>query len=370
MCFVRHVTTNKTGVVCLLSFAALALLLTGCASAPQNEFVAPVFPPPPDEPRFIYERSLISSADVEELSATEKFKIMATGMARDARGMTKPFDVAVHRGRVYVTDTIQNSVEMFDIPGKRYKRFGTSGAGILSKPLAIDVADNGEVYVCDSRAKRVVVYDREGNYLRAIGGQEQLERPSGVAVSNDASVLYVVDTGGVRSDKHRVQVFDARSGDWLRTIGSRGKEEGQFNLPLLADTDSAGNLYVLDSGNFRVQVFDPQGGLIRSFGKVGRNFGDFARPKGIAVDKEGNVYVVDTSFGNVQIFSNKGDLLMFIGTRSDKNQPANYVLPAGIEVDEDGRIYVVEQYHRRLDVYRPYAMDETQGFAAPGKLRK
>jgi DNA-binding beta-propeller fold protein YncE len=343
------------------------VLLAGCASAPDKEFVAPVFPMPPEQPRFIYERTLISSADVEVLTSEDKFKMFATGVAKDARGLSKPFGVAVHRGRVYVTDTIQNAVVMFDIPAQKFKTFGNSGPGIVSKPLGIDVSENGEVYVVDSRGKRIVVFSPDGNYLRALGGREYLERPSGVAVNRNGTRLYVVDTGGVSSDKHRVQVFDALTGEFIRTIGQRGREPGEFNLPLLASTDDAGNLYVMDSSNFRVQRFSPEGEFQHTFGKVGRNLGDFARPKGIDVDHDGNIYVVDTSFGNFQIFNNEGQLLMFVGDRTERNEPAKYILPADIEVDEDGRLYVVEQFFRRIDVFRPYAMKAEDGYAGVKK---
>lgn len=338
-------------------------LLAGCASTPDKEFVAPVFPMPPEQPRFIYERTLISSADVEELTSEERFKIFATGVAKDARGLSKPFGVAAHRGRVYVTDSIQNAVVMFDIPAKKFKTFGNSGPGVLGKPLGIDVSENGEVYVVDSLAKRIVVYSPDGNYLRALGGKEYLERPSGVAVNRDGTRLYVVDTGGVSSDKHRVQVFDGLTGEFIRTIGKRGREPGEFNLPLLASVDDQGNLYVMDSSNFRVQQFNAEGEFQNTFGQVGRNLGDFARPKGIDVDRDGNIYVVDTSFGNFQIFNNAGQLLMFIGDRTERNEPAKYILPADIEVDEDGRIYVVEQFFRRVDVFRPYGMAAEEGYA-------
>lgn len=345
-------------------------LLAGCASSPDKEFVAPVFPMPPEQPRFIYERTIISSADVEVLSSADKFKMFATGVAKDARGLSKPFGVAVRRGRVYVTDTIQNAVVLFDIPGRKFSVFGTGGVGILGKPLGIDVADNGEVYVCDSLGKRIVVYDADGNYLRALGGKEHLERPSGIAVNREGTRLYVVDTGGVSNDKHRVQVFDALTGEFIKTIGKRGNEPGDFNLPLLASADQQGNLYVMDSGNFRVQRFDANGEFQHTFGKVGRNMGDFARPKGIDVDREGNIYVVDTSFGNFQIFDKEGQLLMFIGERTEKNEPAKYILPADIEVDEDGRIYVVEQYFRRIDVFRPYHMKAEEGYATSAAQKK
>ncbi len=336
------------------------LLLAGCA-APQKEFRPPVFPAEPEQPRFIYERTLMSSGDVEELSGAEKFRMFATGQGRRVRGIVKPYDVAVHKGKVYVSDTVQRAVLLFDIPNKKFQMIGTRGAGILSKPIGIDVSAEGEVYVVDSTSKRVVVYSADGNYRRTFAGKGQLERPSGLAVSGGR--VFVIDTGGIESELHRVQVFDGKSGKLLQTIGGRGKAEGEFNLPLMIEADERGHIYVVDSGNFRVQHFDDKGEFVSAFGQVGVRYGHFSRPKGIAIDDDGNLYVVDTSFGNFQIFNNEGRLLMFIGSRGERNEPGIFSLPAGIDIDEDGRIYVVDQYFGKVEVFRPYALKKEEGFA-------
>ena len=126
---------------------------------------------------------------------------------------------------------------------------------------------------------------------------------------------------------------------------------------------------MVDGGNFRVQVFDQQGKLIRTIGTLGRRYGQFARPKGIAIDPAGNIYVSDAAHGNFQIFSNDGKLLLFVGKRSESFGPANYMLPAGIDVDEDGRIYMVDQYFRKLDVYRPVTITETEGYVGAWQLK-
>ena len=82
---------------------ALVLLLGGCAgTSDQLEVKLPVFPPPPEEPRFKYERSLFSSADVEIESRDSAFQRFITGDARKGIGMGKPFGVTVHQGRVFV----------------------------------------------------------------------------------------------------------------------------------------------------------------------------------------------------------------------------------------------------------------------------
>lgn len=347
--------------------ALAGLLLGACATSPENTFEAPVFPLPPDPARFTWERTLISSADVEVMTDMQRFQAFATGVGKEARGLGKPFSVAVHRGRVYVTDTVQRMVHLFDIPGQKYTTFGTEGAGQLAKPMGVDIADNGEVFVSDVTAQRVVVFDPDGNFLRAFGGRDVLSRPSGVAVNADATRAYVIDTGGIDPEQrvfHRLTIFDAQSGELLRTVGTRGEEPGQFNLAKQIAIDHAGNVYVADTFNFRVQKFDPEGNFLMAFGENGRRFGQFSHPKGIAVDNDGNIYVTDTAFSNFQIFDPNGQLLLFIGDRSHRNQPNAYQLIAGIDVDENGRIYAVDQFFRKVEVYRPIDLPEKEGYAA------
>jgi hypothetical protein len=78
------------------------LLLSACASGPPTGEVMelPVFPPAPEEARFYYERSLISTADVEIESGEARLERMLTGVTRTGIGMSKPFAVSVHQGRV------------------------------------------------------------------------------------------------------------------------------------------------------------------------------------------------------------------------------------------------------------------------------
>jgi sugar lactone lactonase YvrE len=353
-----------------LTLVIAICLLAGCAGTPEaeREFIPPVYPPPPADPRFVYERTLLYNEDVEEVTSGMRFKQFALGESRKLMGLVKPFDVAVHAGRVYVTDTVQRAVLVFDVPGKRFFQIGADKPGQLSKPMGIDVAADGTLYVADITDRRVMVYGADGAFLRAIGSHELLQRPSDVALSPDGSRLYVVDTGGVDSMEHTVHVFDARSGEPAGRIGTRGAAEGEFNLPLQAAVAGDGTLYVVDSGNFRVAAFDAEGRYLLSFGSVGRYPGQFARPKGIATDAAGNVYVVDTAFGNIQLFDRSGQLLMFIGERDQSGYPGKYMLPAGIDVDSDGRIYVVDQFFRKVDIYRPVAApaDPAANAAATG----
>ncbi len=349
---------------CLLTLGLLLMALSACSTTPeQSEKAEPIiFPPPPDGPRFIFERTLIYSSDVEQPTSMDRFKSFATGTSLKIKGLIKPYGVSVHRGRVFVTDTVQRNVSVFDIPNGRFFTIGTEPPGVLVKPIGIDTSKSGEVFVCDISARTIRVYNRDGKYLRSIGNGKLLQRPVSVAVAGD--LTYVVDNGGITSQKHQIVIFDTQTGEYIKSISKRGAAPGDLNLPLQAATAPDGTIYVVDGGNFRVQQFDSNGNLLQAFGSVGRMPGQFARPKGIATDAEGNIYVVDTAFGNFQIFNDKGELLMFIGERSHAGSPGKYMLPADIDVDEDGRIYVVDQFFRKVDIFRPASLESHEGFAA------
>lgn len=320
------------------------------------------FPPPPDEPRFYFERTIFSSADVKPDTAADKFRRALTGEFVTGEGLAKPYSVAVHHGRIFVGDTVRRSVMVFDVPEQRSFTIGEEDPGGLIMPLGMDVDKQGNLYVIDGSLKFVQVYDRYGKFLRSIGDPSQFHRPAGLAVDADGHRLYVVDIGGVSTQEHRVRVFDAQSGALLFDIGTRGIGPGQFNLPRDAAVAPDGSVYIVDGGNFRVEKFSADGKFISTFGSIGRQSGQFSRPKEIAVDKNGNIYVVDAAFGNFQIFNSDEKLLLAVGSRSNTLAPAKYSLPSGIAVDDDGRVYMVDQYFRKVDVFRPAALAEDAGF--------
>lgn len=344
-----------------------AALLASCASPPDTDKkdTGPiVFPKPPDAPRFVFERTIVGTGAVRKLTERDQLRTLLTGSAvREGIGFAKPFDVAVRKGRIHISDTVHRSVMVMDFTKQESFTIGDRGdEGDLSKPLGIAVDANAMVYVVDASQLGVQVYDSNGDYLRRVDVSEWATRPSGVDVTPDGSRLFVVDTGGIDSDNHRVLVLDTASGKLIKAIGTRGKEDGEFNLPRDVHLGENGLLYVTDGGNFRVQAFTQDGKFVRAWGQPGRRLGQFSRPKGITGDKDGNVYVADAAFGNFQIFTAEGELLMFVGGRSTTPEPAKYMLPAGIDVDEDGRIYFIDQFFRKLDVFRPIELSESDGW--------
>ncbi|MCB1742636.1 MAG: SMP-30/gluconolactonase/LRE family protein [Gammaproteobacteria bacterium] len=340
----------------LASLLLGGLCMVGCVTeqeALQSDGRAPqlVWPMPPAAPRFVYQTTLRSSADIIPVDRTQRLKTLLTGGAERVARMTKPHSVAAGDGRVYVSDTVARCVHVFDARRGRYFAFGLRREGRLVKPLGLTLDAAGQVYVADASARRVVMFDALGLYLGSFGDDSILQRPTDVTVSADGSRVYVADVGGVESDRHQVVAFD-RAGRVLFRIEGRGAGPGQLNLPVSLALAGDGTLYVLEAGNFRVQAFDASGRHLRAWGSVGRGFGQFARPKSVAVDRHGRVYVADAAFGNVQVFDASGRLLLPVGRAAREDRPGEYALLGGVSVDAQGFVYLLDPLFNKIDVLR------------------
>ncbi len=322
-----HINTQHRWILSflLLIFYLSLTLATGCALK-RKELGTRFFPPPPVPPKIQFLKKISNSLDVERISAMESF----VGGEIQAKLLGKPYGIAVHDGVIYVCDVEFGLVWMIDLVMGSYTPLPGRGPGKLKRPITIAIHDDGTKYVSDYGRHQVVVFDKENQYIRTFGNKDQF-KPSGVTVFEDR--LFVSDTRD-----HEVEVLDRKTGDLLEIIGGPGIEEGEFNYPTNLSFDGKGNLYVTDTINCRVQVFDTGGDFLFSFGECGDGIGQFARPKGVGASKEGFSYVVDAAFENVQIFSPESELALFFGGFGEANVPGALWLPAGITITYDEKL--------------------------------
>jgi DNA-binding beta-propeller fold protein YncE len=210
--------------------------------------------------------------------------------------------------------------------------------------VGVDAQDN--VYLLTRTQSRVIVYSREGAFLRSWGEGLFTARTHGLTVGPDGRV-YCVDEGN-----HCVYVFTS-VGDVLTTIGTRGVAadtgyDGHsaesirgglpFNRPTNLAVAPSGDLYISDGyGNCRVHRFSASGALIQSWGEPGTGPGQFILPHGIRVAADGRVLVADRENDRIQIFSPDGE---FLEQWTDVQRPTN------IAIDGAGTIYVSELWWR------------------------
>jgi DNA-binding beta-propeller fold protein YncE len=343
-------TNGYRASIMATALATALLTLAGCTDTadqakPAEEPTDLVWPLPPEQPRIKYVRSISSPADIGA-TVTRSLTSSLLGEQEQATArMEKPYAVtADDSGRIFVGDTGLGKLLVFDVENRKFEIWGQSGPGALKLPLGIASDSQGRIYVTDGKQKRLIVFDRTGEFIMAMGGKDQLERPVGIAIDEARDRIYVVD-----SHIHAIMVFDM-DGKFVSQIGKRGKEPGQFNFPTNIAIDKDGKLYVVDGMNFRVQILRPDGSPVATFGQHSDLPGSLARPKGIGIDPDGHIYVVDAAFNNFQIFDKDGALLLIVGVAG--RGPGEFYLPAAAFLDSQGRFYVVDQFNYRVQIFQ------------------
>jgi DNA-binding beta-propeller fold protein YncE len=333
-----------------VTLAACALVLAACASAPAPETKRLVWPPPPLPTRIEFVRSLYDDQDLgRDVTFNEKLVEFVTGKKPPANRIAEPMGLAVSDdgNRLYVSDYAQLAVFVFDFQKKTFAKIGKDTP--LARPMGVALDADENIYVVEQEKKGVSVFDRAGQFIRFIT-DPSIEKPAGVAIDRTLGRIYVADPAHTKSETHTVKIFDLL-GRLQGTLGKgRGAGNGQLQFPTYVSVDKLGNVYVTDTLNSRVQVFDTNGQFVRRFGERGNSWGMFDKPKGVATDTFGNVYVVDSGWSNVQIFNQKGQVLLFFGGRGPI--PGMLQNPSPIAIDGQNRIYVGDYLNHRVEVYR------------------
>ena len=159
-------------------------------------------------------------------------------------------------------------------------------------------------------------------FISAIGDGESI-KPTDVVIYDNK--IWICDL-----QNHQIHVYTIENQSPVFSF-----PEQNTNIPgyLFSPTNlciQGDKVYVTDTGDTRVKVFDIWGNYLSSIGSFGKSSGQFVRPKGVAVDQSGNVFVADAAFENVQVFDGAGKLLTFFGgsykSKGDMYLPANVVV--------------------------------------------
>lgn len=355
-CFLSGGCTAKlrsaVWLLCLIT-----LLIAPASGAKRQKPPAEV--PPPDlllegGRKLTFERTFSSEKDVRGKPGFWGKLVDIVAGEPDYKQMSRPYSVAVDsRGRVIVSDPGMTGVHIFDGAQNKYKflerQDKTKDPMIEPQCVAVDGKDN--IYVTDSKAGKVFMWNAQGKYLGVLGslkgGEGLFKRPTGIAIDTETQQIYVTDTL-----RDKIYVLDSK-GQTLRTIGQRGSGEGEFNFPTEVLMKS-GVLAVVDAMNFRVQLFDRNGTYQGSIGSVGDRTGAMFRPKGIALDSESHIYLAEGMWGVVQVFDRAGQLLYTFGNRGTRL--GQFQLPTGLFIDQKDRVYVVDSYNRRVQVFQYHGL--------------
>ncbi len=320
---------------------------------PQVDVTKLVWPQPPEIPRVRYINYFAGMKIDKSLDTGKKSK--QTWMDRLAGSqpvsdklnnknfpfqLLGPYGMSVDsKGRLYVADQKVGAIFIFDTETKDTQLIRNGFEAHFALPNCVAVDDDGRIFVSDGKLAKVLIFDAQHKIVDQIKG---FVDPVGLAIDKENRLLYVVDT-----QQDQVLVFDADTLKPVRKIGTAGKKHtlttpGDFSLPTDVAVDKDGNVYVTDTLNWRVEIFDADGNFISQFGKHCDAIGCFERPKGIAVDSDGHIWVVDTGLSLVQAYNRDGALLGYVG--GPGRNLGQFNDPMGIVIDPNNRMFVSEQY--------------------------
>jgi tripartite motif-containing protein 71 len=299
---------------------------------------------------FLALAALAASAQETRLADAPDFG----GFLAEVRGLSEPASVAVGAGdEIYVVESLACRVRVFDPQGHEKRAFGARGSkpGELLEPRGLALAPDGEVYVADTGNDRVQAFSPDGHFLRNFGirgsGPSEFNEPLGLAV--DAQRVWVAD-----SRNHRVQVF-LRDGRYASAFGRFGHGDGELDHPFDVAVDADWNAYVADADNQRIEVFDRRGDFVRSFGGFGPYSGLFMTPSGIR-RRAGKLYVADRDNHRILTYDEKGEVRHEFGVHALMPREGSGKLhyPNQVAVAPSGRFaVVVEAFEGRIQVFGP-----------------
>ncbi|KPA11983.1 conserved hypothetical protein, secreted, partial [Candidatus Magnetomorum sp. HK-1] len=298
---------------------------------------------------------------------TQQFIITNSG--REPGDLSGPAAVDIDSsGKIYILE-LYNRISIFNSPEAfSYSICNTGGfsdKGVLNYPEDLDVS-NGKIYVADTYNSRIQVFNSSsGTYDYSINCGSYV---SGIKVDDNSGKIYA----SLR-DLDVIQVYSS-SGVFEYTIGSGNSDDapGSIDYPRSLDIDADGNIYVADANNKRVSVFSNAGVFQYSITN------NFVYISDVVVDNDKNIYALDSAAGTFHVFSSDRMFQYTKCTYGEVNGsiPGNDFLsyPSGMAVDNNGKVYVADTDNNRLQIFsasslKYYVTDARIGIGtnAPGE---
>ena len=262
--------------------------------------------------------------------------------------LDKPMDVSKIGEYVYVTDTNHKQVQVFDTSGNPIFKFGKEGEGKgeFKFPYGITGDKEGNVYVADLFNGKISIFTKKGKFIKYFEEKDStpsIKSPGGLRIFDKK--LYVTDI-----ESKKVIVFSLDGKKLLEITSGAGKDD-VLNSPNAVTIDQDKNIYVADSGNQRVVIYDKKGKFKRALNgnKDAKGDSKFVNPRGLAVDSKGTLYMIDNMTHYVYGFNKKGKQIYQFGGLGGEND--QFFLPNGLYIDEKSQLYITDTFNQRVAVY-------------------
>jgi sugar lactone lactonase YvrE len=325
-------------------------------------------------PRYILKAKSVATAagfEAPTLGAAPAYTSSIGGFGTGNGQFYAPADVATDsKGNLWALDKSSSRLQKFNEKGEWLL---TAGVGKLTSPTALALDASSNVWVADTGSNRIVEFKENGEFLRTFGTNVnktkveaggtlaeknlctaasgnacqaatsgslagQLKSPQGIAVT-PTSTIWVVDTGN-----SRLQKFDM-SGTYISSLSSEGTEPGKLKEPKAMTVSPDGSLWVADYGNNRIQRWSGST-FVGAFGKEGSGAGEFKGPAAIEADSTGNIWVGDQKNNRVEKFDRTGVYLGQFGSTGTGDGQFSFTASTGLTVDRLGSIWITDGHFK------------------------
>jgi len=263
--------------------------------------------------------------------------------------LAEPYGMAIDsKGSLYVADQRVGAIFIFNTETREVELIKNKTHAHFVRIIGLAMDDNDRLFVSDPGLSHIMVFNAKHEAEDVI--TDGLVRPGAMAIDTENRLLYVSDV-----DQDQVLVYDADSLKLKRRIGTGGQHHaltspGNFARPGGLAVDSDSNLYVADTLNNRIEIFDGDGNFIRAFGKAGDGPGYFARPKGVAIDSDNHIWVADGVEDRVQVFNQESQLLITFGGHG--LLPGMFQGIVDVIIDKQNRVFTSEIFPGRVQEFR------------------
>jgi DNA-binding beta-propeller fold protein YncE len=264
--------------------------------------------------------------------------VKTTQVAEFAGGLAQPHDAAFSPdGKlVYVTDMRNSRIVVLE--AMTLKLVGTFGERELSNPHDAQFDRAGQLLVADTGNDRVAVYDVAGARAKLVGELKGVAGPEGVAVTPDGRVVV--------SNTRAATLSVFRDGRLERTVGARGARDGEFANPHDVEAAADSSVYVVDSGNDRVQVFDAELRHRATFGAALH----LSSPKYLAFDGD-RIWLADEDNHRILLLDRRHRLLGVLGTGKRGRGAGEFHKPEAV-LARAPYVWVIDTYNDRVVLLR------------------
>jgi len=362
-------TGNRHSIVAGLLLLSLIVVAPGAAFAGKKKNDAPknvpvidysniVWPNPPAIARIRYQAfyaaQKLSQVETPNNKKQKWMDRLAGTQATSDGGkvlfqLVEPYGLAVDsKNNLYVADQKVGAIFIFNTETREVELIKNKIHAHFARIIGLAMDDNDRLFVSDPGLHHILVFDATHKAEDVI--TDGMVEPGSMAIDRENRFLYVSDVA-----LDQVLVYDADSLKLLRKIGTTGRNHelttpGDFAKPTGVAVDQDGNLYVCDTLNNRIEIFDADGKFVSTFGKAGDGPGYFARPKGVAIDSDGHIWVADGQQDRVQVFNQQTQLLITFGGHG--LLPGQFQGLVGIATDKNNRVFTSEMYPGRVQQFR------------------